>query len=198
MKIFAVVIICILSAVSGFAQKQTPLNEKLSGMFKQNFPEWQAANGDEVFYPMIKHTWKFNPQIHKAVDVTDLQSVWTKEKKRIQIWLDLADAQQREFFLRMFAIRNITPPSYEIDDLGDQGILMKFHDRVEIAFTKENVTTRINYDFPSKYKKPVMISSPKWLNAPKAEVEFALKVARAIADEIRDEQTIETLTGVRQ
>jgi hypothetical protein len=43
-----------------------------------------------------------------------------------------------------------------------------------------------------------MISSAKWLNAPQAEVEFALKVARLIADEIKSKQTIQTLTGVRQ
>jgi hypothetical protein len=98
----------------------------------------------------------------------------------------------------MFAIRNISPPSYKIDNLGDEAILVKFHHRVEVAFTKENVFTRINYDYPSKHKKPVNVYSREMYDAPKEEVEFALKIARLIAAEIHEKLTIETLTGIKQ
>ena len=40
--------------------------------------------------------------------------------------------------------------------------------------------------------------SPKTYEAPKAELELALKIARLIAAEIKGKQTIETLTGVKQ
>ena len=167
-------------------------------MFKQNFSDWQAADADKVFYPKISHTWKFNGQIHKAEEVSNLESIWTKEKKKVQISMNLATAEQRESFIRMFAIRNISPPSYKIDNLGDEGILIKFHYRVEIAFTKENVVTHINYDYPSKYKKLVSFGSGQMYDAPQVEVEFALKIARLIAAEIKGKQTIETLTGVEK
>ena len=127
MKIFTIFIICILSAISAFSQNRVPLDERLSEIFKQNLSEWQAANVDKAIYPMIKRSWKFNPQIHKADEVTDLESIWTREKRKVQISMNLPTAEESEFAMRMFAIRNVSPPSYKIDDLGDEAILVKFH-----------------------------------------------------------------------
>jgi hypothetical protein len=45
MKIFIVIAICILSAVSAFAQTQDRLDEKLSEMFKQNFSDGSGRCG---------------------------------------------------------------------------------------------------------------------------------------------------------
>jgi hypothetical protein len=195
MKIFIVITICILSVVSAFAQTQNRLDKKLS---EQNFSDWQAADADKVFYPMISHTWKFNPQIHKASEVSDLESIWRKDKKKVDISMDLQTPEESESSMRMFTIRNISPPSYKIDGLGNEAFLVKFHDRVEIAFIKENVFTRITLSFPSKYKKPLNVYSPQMYDAPKAEVEIALKIARLIAAEIKEKQTVESLTGVKQ
>lgn len=197
MKIFAVIVIFVCAAASAFAQSQKPLNEKLSEMFKQNFSEWKAEDEDKAFYPMIS-TYKFDPQIHDVSEVSYLKSVWTQGRKQVLVRMELADAERREYAMRMFTLRNISPPSYKIADLGDEAFLVKFHDRVEIAFAKYNVVTYVYSNFPSKYKKPLNITSPKMYDAPQAEVNFLLKAARLIADEITERQTIETLTGVKQ
>ncbi|HLM62245.1 MAG TPA: hypothetical protein VK308_15680, partial [Pyrinomonadaceae bacterium] len=150
MKTFIVIVICILSAISAFAQTQQRLDEKLSEIFKQDFSDWQTESADKVFYPMLTGGWKFNPQIHEADKVSGLESIWTREKTKVHIWMNLIKPEKSEFSMRMFTIRNISPPSYKIDDLGAQAYLIKFHHRIEIAFLKENVFTRINLDYPSK------------------------------------------------
>jgi hypothetical protein len=197
MKIFAALVFSFLLVFSAQAQVKATLNEKLSASFKQNFSDWKAENGENVFYPMIANTWKFNPEHHKASEVSDLHSVWIKGEKRVSINMELANADQSDSNFNMFIFRNISPPSYKIEDLGDKAYLVKFHDRVEIAFVKHNVFTYFYYSFPSKLKKTVSIGHPDSYKAPKEEVEFALKAARLIAAEIDANQTIETLTGVK-
>lgn len=196
MKLRALLIILFLFASTGFAQSNASLDVKLSEMFKRNFSDWTAENGEKAFYPMIQNTWKFNPQLHKPADATDLHSVWIKDKRRVQVRMSVVGDGEAEQEFRMFTIRNITPPNYRIKDLGSEAYLIKFHNRVEIAFLKFNVFTEIFYDFPSKYKKPPYLGTAKSVTAPQAEVDFLLKAARLVADEITRIQTTETLTGV--
>jgi hypothetical protein len=196
MKLFAAAIIVFVFALSGFAQSRSSLDVKLSEMFTRNFSDWTAENGAKAFYPMIQNSWKFDPEIHKRTEASDLHSVWTKDRKRVQIAMEVVGGSKGEDEVARFGIRNISPPSYKIKNVGSDATLVKFHNRVEIAFVKFNVLTRIYYDFPSRYKKNPVYGTAKSVNAPQEEVDFLLKAARLIADEITGIQTTETLTGV--
>jgi hypothetical protein len=196
MKLLRLLIFLFLFASSGFAQNNASLDVKLSEMFKRNFSGWTAENGEKAFYPMIQNTWKFDPAIHKPEEASDLHSIWTKDKKRVNIMMKVVKGSEGEKAVANFGLRNVSPPSYKIKDVGSDATLVKFHNRVEIAFVKFNVLTRIYYDFPSRYKKNPVLGTAESVNAPQEEVDFLLKVARLIADEITEIQTTETLTGV--
>lgn len=198
MKFCATLIIVLSITLSAFSQKSSPsLNQSLSEMFKQNFSDWQVKDSENAFYPITRDNWKFNPQVNKADEASDLESVWKKDKKEVRISIKIVNDAERDQNLKMFLIRNITPPNYKIKDLGSEAYLIKFHDRVEIAFVKFNVFTRIAYSFPSKYKKQPYLGTKKSINAPPEEVEFAQKSARLIADEITQTYTTEKLTGIK-
>jgi len=196
MKLFTTAIIVFVFALSGFAQSRSSLDVTLSAMFTQNFSDWTAENGAKAFYPMIQNTWKFNPAIHKPAEASDLHSIWTKDKRSVRVTMEIVSGDEGEKEVANFGLRNISPPSYKINNVGSDATLVKFHNRVEIAFVKFNVLTYIYYDFPSRYKKNPVIGTAKSVNAPQQEVDFLLKIARLIADEITGIQTTESLTGV--
>lgn len=196
MKLLAFIIFVFAFALSISAQNKMSLDKKLSAMHEQNFSDWTAENADQAFYPMTQYSTKFNPKTDNAANVSYLHSVWTKDKKQVKIRMKIIDEAETETKLQNFWLRNISPPHYKIKDLGGGGVLVKFYNRVEIAFVKFNVFTRINHSF-SKKRKKYSFYGKKMYRAPQTEVDFAMKIARRIADEITEIQTIETLTGVQ-
>lgn len=111
-------VVVFFAAILSLAQTNQTLDKQIVEVINRKLPHLIMTKPFTMVSPQMTN----NPMMH---------SIWKTKDRRIvniRIWL-IDSLDRRESHLRMFLVRNISPPNRSIEKLGNRAALVSMGDR---------------------------------------------------------------------
>lgn len=165
-------------SLSAEAQTYQTLDEQMSFVFGQNFPEWKSEK------PQL-----FNVNVLSG-GTPAFEAFLKNGQKKLIIQIRLFESRDKAIsdLERFFYMRSIMPRTRELPTIGDKSLTAETAQSAEISFVKENVYVSLYSTFPRTDKNK---KNPAYYSyAPDSEMEFISKVANTLAAVIIGQKTV--------
>jgi len=163
-----VLIFNVFFTVAAYSQTVDTLDDQMSRTIARELPGW-VKRGDRPFQ-----------LVHWSAGKAAIQGEWKNGSKtlRISVTLNKTSVEADDNFAWFFS-RPIMPPNEPVPGIGRRAVLVERGGAVELAFAKENMFVRLDFDFPlAEVDKRTPYNDR--MRSPKSEIHALIAIASIV------------------